>query len=255
MEPQIENWEDFVEQTKQVCELLSAAEALSKQAVHVVSCDEKTGIQALQTTGVVLAAKAGRVEKREFTYIRHGTQLLLANLEIATGKLVSSSVLQTRKEADFLAHISSTVATAEFDGWIFIVDQLNTHYSASLVEWVAALIRDRQPLGKKGKSGILLNKKTRMQYLSNPAHRLRFVYIPKHCSWLNPVEVWFSGLSKRVLKRGNFSSKEDLKSKLLAYIDFYNENLARSFKWSISSKNSIDAMIVKIKKAVSKIMA
>jgi len=235
--------------------LLSQAAAFSEQGVHVVSCDEKTGIQALQTAGVVLAAKPGRVEKREFNYIRHGTQVLLANLEIATGKLLSSSVLASRKEADFLAHISATVATAPADEWVFIVDQLNTHYSASLVEWVAQITDEEQCLGEKGQSGMLLNKKTRMDYLADPAHRVRFRYVPKHCSWLNPVEVWFSGLSKRVLKRGNFFSKQDLKTKLLAYIDYYNENLAKKFNWSVTSKTDFDVMIEKIKRTVSKIMS
>jgi len=221
-----------------------------------VSTDEKTGIQALERLyGGSKPMQAGRIEKREFDYKRHGTLCLLANWLVAEGRMIAPTVSPTRREADYANHIEQTIASAPDKGWIFIVDQLNTHYSASLVEWVAKLIQDRQPLGEKGKSGILLNKKTRMQYLSNPAHRLRFVYIPKHCSWLNPVEVCFSGLSKRVLKRGNFSSKEDLKGKLLAYIDFYNENLAKKFKWSISSKNNIDTMIEKIKKAVSKIMA
>lgn len=203
----------------------------------------------------MLPSKPGKVEKREFNYIRHGTKVLLANLEVATGKLLSSSVLDTRKEADFLAHISTTVATAPTHAWIFIVDQLNTHYSASLLEWVGQTIQDQQPLGEKGRSGILFNKKSRMEYLADPAHRIRFVYIPKHCSWLNPVEVWFSGLTKRVLKRGNFSSKEDLKQKLLAYIKYYNEKLAKRFNWSITSKTQFNTMIEKIKKTVTIIMS
>lgn len=255
LQPQIEDWEEFVAQTGQLCTLFAEAAALREQSIHVVSCDEKTGIQALQTAGVIQPVVAGKIERREFNYIRHGTKVILANLEVATGKLIASHVLDTRKEADFLAHVAATVATASADKWIFIVDQLNTHYWASLVEWVADLMDDKQPLGKKGQSGILFNKKTRMAYLSNSAHRVGFVYIPKHCSWLNPVEVWFSGLTKRVLKRGNFFSKEDLKNKLLAYIHYYNENLAKKFSWSITAKNSIDSMIDKIKRAVSKIMS
>lgn len=255
LQPKIEHWEEFVEQTSKICVLLSEAAELSSKGIHVMSTDEKTGIQALQRDGATLAAKPGRIEKREFTYIRHGTQVLMANLEIATGKLLSSSVRQTRKEADFLVHIQHTVAIAPEDEWILIVDGLNTHYSASLVEWVASSIHDKQALGEKGKSGVLQNKKTRMAYLSDAAHKIRFVYTPTHCSWLNPVEVWFSGLTKRVLQRGNFCSTEDLAAKLVAYIEYYNEKLAKAFSWSINSEKSFNLMIHKIKRAVSKIMA
>lgn len=233
---------------------MSEAAELSSQGIHLISTDEKTGIQALQRDGTTLAAEPGRVEKREFNYIRHGTQVLLANLEIATGKLLGSSVKQTRKEKDFLVHIQNTVATAPQDKWIFIVDGLNTHYSASLVKWVADNMGEGQALGEKGKHGVLHNKQTRMAYLSDATHRIRFVYTPAHCSWLNPVEVWFSGLSKRVLERGNFCSTADLAAKLLAYIDYYNEKMAKAFSWSINSEKSLELMIEKIKRAVSNIM-
>ena len=214
---------------------------------HVISSDEKTGIQALERAGATLLMQPGKGERREFNYLRHGTQVLVGNLDLATGQMITPTVGDTRTEADFLEHIERTVASDPDASWIFLVDQLNTHKSASLVEYVAATIGDTQDLGSKGVSGILKTMPSRMAYLSHPAHRIRLVYTPKHCSWLNPIEVWFSTLSARVLRRGNFTSIAKLKQKILTYIEYYNTVLAKPYQWSVVTTTAIATMLAQIK--------
>jgi DDE superfamily endonuclease len=132
------------------------------------------------------------VERREFNYIRHGTQVVTGNIHLATGKLITPTIADTRTEADFVEHIERLIQSDPDAGFVILCDQLNTHKSESLVRYIAKVLGDDQVLGEKGKWGILKNMETRQAYLSDSKHRIRFVYTPKHCSWLNPIEVWFS---------------------------------------------------------------
>jgi DDE superfamily endonuclease len=218
------------------------------EGVRVVSVDEKPGIQALERDGTTLPTRAGQVERREFNYIRHGTQVLTGNLDLATGKLVSSTIADTRTEADFVEHIERLIQSAPDASFVILCDQLNTHKSESLVRSIARVLGDDQPLGEKGKSGILKNMPSRQTYLSDPEHRIRFVYTPKHCSWLNTIEVWFSILAQHVLKRGNFLSLDDLQHKIQHYILYYNEHLATVWKWSAVKTKEVQALIDKVKR-------
>ena len=222
-------------QEKEICELYVQAQALHEQGVHVISTDEKTGIQALERAAPTLPMRPGQVERREFEYIRHGTQCLTANFVVATGTVIAPTISATRTEKEFAEHIQRTIdADAR---WIFILDGLNTHFSESLVRLVAGMEGDETlELGVKGKLGILQNVESRRAFLSNPDHRVRFVYTPKHCSWLNQVEIWFSILSRRALKRASFGSLDELKTALGDFIAYFNRVLAKPFRWTYTGR-------------------
>jgi hypothetical protein len=221
----------FRSQVKVVCDLYEQAPALLSQGIHVISSDEMTGIQALERAYPTEAATPGQVERQEFEYIRHGTQSLIANWQVATGTVLCPSIADTRTEADFATHIESTVKIDPTAGWIFIVDQLNTHKSETLVRLIDRCCDLKMDLGEKEKSGILKSMKTRAAFLSETSHRIRFVYVPKHSSWLNQIECWFSILVRRLLKRGNFTSTQDLRQQILDFIAYFNRVLAKPFKW------------------------
>lgn len=227
---------EFDESVRELCQLYGQAPALQAQGVHLLSTDEKTGIQALERVASTRPMVPGRCEAREFEYNRHGTQTLMANLEVATGRVVTPTVGPTRTEEDFANHIRQTVTTDPTGQWIFIVDQLNTHQSESLVRLVAEYGGIQEPLGEKGKDGILQSMSRRMAFLQAPSHRIRFVYTPKHTSWLNQVEIWFSILVRRVLKRGNFTSTDELRHRLLDFIEYFNRILAKPFKWTYTGR-------------------
>jgi len=108
---------------------------------------------------------------------------LIGNLEIATGKSISPTVGEARTEEGFARHIERTIATDPNATWWFILDQLNTHKSETLVRLVAEKMGGTQDLGSKGQKGILKKMESRMAYLQNKVHRIRFIYTPKHCSW------------------------------------------------------------------------
>lgn len=197
----------------------------------MLSVDEKTGIQALERTHVE-PLRPGRDRRVEYEYIRHGTTCLMAAEDVATGKIVSHRIHPTRKEEDFLAFIQQSVEIFPEDHQIvFLLDQLNTHMSASLVEWIALKSGDKQDLGIKGKSGILKSKKTRKDFLETNKHRVRFRFTPKHCSWLNPIENWFGRLQRKAISHESFASVEEITKRIEAFIAYHNRWLAKPINW------------------------
>jgi transposase len=202
----------------------------------VVSVDEKTGMQARERLHESKPVRPGLIERIEFEYRRHGTLCLIANFDVATGKLISPSIGPTRCEDDFTAHIQATVDTDPQAGWIFVADQLNTHYSATLVQLIAKRCAIKDDLGVKGKSGILRSSATRRAFLRDTQHRIRFVYTPRHCSWLNQVEIWFSILARRVLKRASFVSTDELRERVLNFIYYFNDVLGKPFRWTYTGR-------------------
>jgi transposase len=223
--------EEFKQEVNQVCNLYVQASELYLQNVHVISTDEMTGIQALERAYPTDEMKPGKVERQEFEYIRHGTLSLIASWDIQRGLVTQASVGETRNEDDFVKHIASIINTNPSDTWIFVSDQLNTHKSESLVRLIAEQCNIETDLGIKGKSGILQSMKSRAEFLTDTNHRIRFVYTPKHSSWLNQIECWFSILVRRLLRRGNFTSTLDLKKQILSFIDYFNRALAKPFVW------------------------
>lgn len=195
-----------------------------------------TGIQALERSAPTKPTVPGQVERREFEYVRHGTQCLIANLDVVTGEIVSPTVQATRTEVDFVDHVARTVATDPDAEWIIVCDQLNIHWSEGIVRYVAQQCQLSEDLGKKGRCGVLKSKATRKAFLEDNSHRIRFVYTPRHTSWLNQIEIWFSILMRRVLRRGSFRSTKDLRDRLLAFIDYFNRILAKPFKWTYTGR-------------------
>lgn len=222
----------LAEQVCTVCEVYLATSALAAQGTHVMSTDEMTGVQALERLHPCLPMLPGHVERLEFEYKRHGTLSLIANLDVATGQVVFPSLLPTRTEADFAAHITQTLQSDPEAAWIFVTDQLNTHQSETLVRLVAEQCAIQEDLGIKGKSGHLASMPTRAAFLSDPSHRIRFVYTPRHSSWLNQIEIWFSILVRRLLARTSWPSLTHLREGILAFIAYYNRLCDGPFRWT-----------------------
>ena len=218
-----------------ICELyLGATERCADEIF--LSIDEMTGVQALERCAPDLPMGPRKPIAREFEYIRHGTQTLLAGFNVVTG-VIQGLCRDTRKEQDLVDLVAHLIETNPgYQTYHFVADQLNTHKSASLVEYVADFCGIDQGLGVKGKEGILKSMETREAFLSKQGKRIVFHYTPKHASWMNQIEIWFGILMKKVIKRGNFLSKDDLKNKILAFIDYFNETMAKPFKWTYQGK-------------------
>ena len=220
-----------------MCDCYQEAPRLyEKEYTHTVSTDEMTGIQALERIAATLPMQPGRVERREFEYERHGTLTLIANFHVVTGELVAPTLGPTRTEEDFVAHVAQTVATDPEASWVFVVDNLNIHCSEGLARWVAKTCGIEQELGKKGKTGILHSQSTRQEFLSDRSHRIRCLYLPKHTSWLNQIEIVFGVVTRKVIRRGSFTSVADLREKLMSFITYFNEVFAKPFRWTFTGR-------------------
>ncbi len=218
-----------------ICTVYAYAPMLEALGCHVASSDEMTGIQALERAAPTKPLRPGCPERREHEYIRHGTLSLIATFNVATGEILAPALGPTRTAADFAAHIAQAIDTDPDAPWLFLADNLNTHQSEALVRLVATRCALPDDLGVKGQSGVLHSQATRTAFLRDSAHRIQFLYTPKHASWLNQIELWFSILARRVLKRGNFASLDALRDRIREFIAYFNQTAA-PFKWTYKGR-------------------
>jgi hypothetical protein len=227
----------FASQVRCVCDAYAEAIGLYQtRGIHTVSVDEQTGIQALERIAADKLARAGQIARLEYEYKRHGTIGLFGNLHVATGKILAPLLRATRTEEDFVENIDNLVRTDPTASWRFILDNLNTHFSESLVRYVASSCGMEQDLGVKGRCGILKSVATRREFLESTSHRIYFIYVPKHTSWLNQIEIWFGVLRSKLTRRSSFTSTDDLSHRILEFIDYYNATMARPYDWTYTGK-------------------
>ncbi len=222
------------ERINRICRVYANAAVTSDELT--ISYDEMTGVQALERIAPDLPMTPGKPQAIEFEYKRHGTQTLIAGLNVSTGQVMGTCG-ETRTEEDLNDFIERVMTeNPGYKTYHFVGDQLNTHKSESLVRYVKKYCGIAEELGVKGKEGILKSMQTRENFLSDPDKKIVFHYTPKHASWMNQIEVWFGMLAKKVIKRGCFKSKEELNSKILEFIDYFNETMAKPFKWTYQGK-------------------
>lgn len=228
----------FAQQVEFVCQAYMDAPRLYHQFnTHTVCVDEMTSLQANERRFETKPPRPGQVAKEEFQYTRHGTVCVTGNWHVVEGQIICPTIEETRNNEDFAKHIKQTVASDPEAGWVFIADNLNTHCGEPLVRMVAKQLGiDETALGKVRKSGPLKMMASRREFLSDPNHRTRFVFIPKHSSWLNQVEIVFGIINRRVMRRGNFTSKNDLVEKLRRFVSYFNETIAKPMNWTYTGR-------------------
>lgn len=176
------------------------------QDAVVLCIDEKTGMQATERKYETQRPIPGRPGRYEYEYIRHGTQSLLASFDIRTGRVVARCG-STRTAGDLLAFMDEQVAFEYRHAKRIIVvwDNLNIHHDGKSVRWT--------------------------EFNERHGGKFEFRFTPLHASWVNQIEIFFSILHRRCLKYGSFTSAEDLRAKVLAFIKRWNEKDGHPFDW------------------------
>lgn len=199
------------------------------QRGEILLCvDEKTSIQALERKHPTILGQAGSITKIEHEYIRHGTRCLTAGLEVATGQVLGMLTATRPAEvfAEFVRRVCDRYAQAPH--LHLVLDNLSTHYHRLICQLIAERC-DCDP-------GPLKTGPQRKQFLTDPSKRIVFHFTPIHASWLNQTEIWFSTLTRKVIRRGDFGSLEDLEAKILAFINYHNAYLAKPYQWTYTGK-------------------
>jgi len=203
----------------------AAAESLEHA---LVSFDEKTGIQALERIAPDRPMKKGMPVKLEYEYKRHGTMTLHGLMHVNTGRINGFCLPQRTNEdtAMTLRVLFGLLLMQGYQRITVIMDQLNTHMSMDMVHMVAELCGIPIPDERE-----LDSRHQRRAFLESENHRIRFQFTPRHASWLNPIEKWFSILVRRLLRRASFTSTEQLASRITEFIDYYNRHLAHPYRY------------------------
>jgi hypothetical protein len=226
---------DFETKAHDMCSLYLNALRFFEQDRVVMCSDEKTGMQILQRTYPTQPMAPGKPEKREHEYIRHGVRALIASVVVATGQVVWN-LGQTRTSADFAVHLAHVVnQLPDRQRYDWVVDNLHTHGSLAVCRLVAQWCD--VPFGAKD----LHRGVQRRAFLRNPTHTHVFHFTPKHGSWLNQVEWWFSVLARRFLKRGDFDSAHDFETRLYDSLEVYNTHPAHPYRWTYTGQPLVRA--------------
>lgn len=241
--------EQFQQQVEAVCRTyLDARRQYAQNNTRTVCVDEMTSLQANERRAATKRPKPGQTGKEEFQYTRHGTVCVTGNWDVVEGQLLSPTISETRDNHDFAGHIEQTIATDPQAGWVFVVDNLNTHCGEPLVRMVANQLGiDAEALGAVKKHGHLKSMATRRAFLADVHHRIRFVYLPKHSSWLNQIEIVFGIINRRVMRHGSFTSKSDLVHKLERFIEYFNATFAKPMNWTYTGRPTRSSPITRPK--------
>lgn len=228
----------FAQQVEVVCQTyLNAPAAYNQYNTHTVCVDEMTSLQANQRRAETKRPLPGKIAKEEFQYTRHGTVCVTGNWHVVQGQLLCPTIEETRNNEDFAKHIERTIATDPEAGWVFVVDNLNTHSGEPLVRMIARQLKiNETTLGVAKQRGILKTMASRREFLSDLSHRIRFVYLPKHSSWLNQIEIIFGVINRRVMRGGNFTSRADLIAKLRRFVAYFNETIGQPMNWTYTGR-------------------
>lgn len=231
--------EEFARRAQEVCDVyLQAPQNYSQSGVHTVCVDEATGLQANEKRAESLPPQPNQQAKEETQYTRHGAVCLTAAWDVAQGQVVQQKVQETRTNDDFAHFIEQTTSSDPEGKWVFVLDNLNTHSGEALVRLIARLEGiDETTLGDKQKRrGILGSIQSRQAFLNDPERRIRFVYTPKHSSWLNQVEVIFGIIKRRGLVGASFKSIAELIARINQFIAYYNTTFARPMNWTYTGR-------------------
>jgi transposase len=219
---------EFYPKMYDIIELYLNALHMYERGEILLSVDEKTSIQALRRKYPHKPMIPGHVELIEHEYKRHGTCCLTAGLEVATGEVMG--LLTPNRPAEVFAEFIQWVCRtyAEAPSIHIVLDNLNTHYHALTCQVVADFCHCTM--------GPIETGRQRKDFLADPSKRVVFHFTPSHASWLNQIEIWFSTLVRKVIRRGDFSSVDDLQDKIIRFIEYYNDYLAKPYKWTYTGK-------------------
>jgi hypothetical protein len=220
----------FQQIAEHICRLYVRAPQRHRQGELLICTDEKCGMQILQREHPTRLARPGHPEQREHNYLRHGTRTLIASFVVATGAVLWD-LGQTRTNVDFAHHVRHVLGhVRDYDATTWILDNLNSHWSLALCAVLAAAN------GRPYHPRALRTGKQRRAFLTDLDYPHYVVYTPRHGSWRNQVELWFSVLARRFLQRGDFGSAEEFERRFTAYMRDYNESQAHPYRWTYTGQ-------------------